>query len=187
MTPTPTPTPTPTRAPTSNTVNQAAPSNSKLIVSDSVAKNYLVGDSLIFNDGNVGKITSINFDTFTNYIENFFTEPTKEGAEVMFSVVTPTPTATPTMTATPTPTMTITPTPTPTPTPTKTLYSNKVSCDATNNPASSSSFNKASTLYISDCVGYKINDALFKNGTLMIELDTDDETLLYSGYYKLVI
>jgi hypothetical protein len=75
-------------------------------------------------------------------------------------------TMTPTMTSTMTPTMTSTMTSTMTPTMT---------------PINKSMF------YVSDSLGYPIKFSLFKNNTLIIELDTNDDTLLYSGYYRLVV
>ena len=47
--------------------------------------------------------------------------------------------------------------------------------------------NKSSVLYVSDCVGYPISSAFFKNGSLIITLDTNDDSTLYSGYYKLAL
>jgi len=44
-----------------------------------------------------------------------------------------------------------------------------------------------SMFYVSDSLGYPIKEAVFKNNTLIIELDTNDDTLLYSGYYRLVL
>jgi hypothetical protein len=71
-------------------------------------------------------------------------------------------TPTPTITHTSTPTMTHTPTPTPAPT-------------------------NGSLFYVSDNVSFPIKEAVFRNNTLIIELDTNNDTLLYSGYYRLVL
>jgi hypothetical protein len=46
---------------------------------------------------------------------------------------------------------------------------------------------ESSVFYVSDCLGYPVKDVVFKNDTLILELDTNDDTLLYSGYYKLVL
>jgi hypothetical protein len=102
-----------------------------------------------------------------------------------------TPTITQTMTPTITQTMTPTITQTMTPTPTKTI-SNQIICttksSTTDTPSNSnnSSLN-LSTFYVSDCVGYPIKEVLFKNDTLTLQLDTNDDSMLYSGYYKLVL
>ena len=89
--------------------------------------------------------------------------------------------------------------PTPTPTSTRNV-SNQITCApaTTSAPVNKMGENSTTTLaprdkstgsvlYVSDCVGYPVGDVLFKNDTLIIELDTSDDTLLYSGYYKLVI
>jgi hypothetical protein len=44
-----------------------------------------------------------------------------------------------------------------------------------------------SIFYMSDCLGYHVHYAYFKFDTLVMKLDSDDETLLYAGYYKLSI
>jgi hypothetical protein len=76
--------------------------------------------------------------------------------------------------------------------------SNKITCAPSANRAliattkprvteRSAQQNKSSVLYVSDCVGYPISSAFFKNGSLIITLDTNDDSTLYSGYYKLVL
>jgi len=76
--------------------------------------------------------------------------------------------------------------------------SNKITCAPSGNRAfiattkapvteSSAGNNKNSILYVSDCVGYPVSSAFFKNNNLIITLDTNDDSILYSGYYKLVL
>ena len=77
-----------------------------------------------------------------------------------------------------TPTMTTTMTPTP--------DDKRVKIVILNTETDSPSTNK-SMFYVSDSLGYPIKFALFKNNTLILELDTNDDTLLYSGYYRLVL
>jgi hypothetical protein len=93
-------------------------------------------------------------------------------------------------TTTPTTTTTTTPTTTTTTTddsgPKKNSYpNNQITCPPFNTSPSSSS--GTSVFYVADCVGYPIYDVLWKNNTLRLELDTDDVSMIYSGYYKLVI
>jgi hypothetical protein len=98
----------------------------------------------------------------------------------MTPTMTPTPSMTMTPTMTPTPSMTMTPTMTPTPsmthTPTPTMT-----------PTSTPTPTNSSLFYVSDNISYPIKEAVFRNNTLIIELDTNDDTLLYSGYYRLVL
>jgi hypothetical protein len=190
-------------------VNQPAPSNSILTVPDSEASKYPIGGSLLFSDGKIGTITNLIFESFTSYIENFFTGASQEGLQVVFSLATPTPTTTQSSSqsvtqsssqnVTQSSSYNVINNPTPTPTSTRNV-SNQITCApvTTSNPANNMGENVTTTLvpqgkstgsvlYVSDCVGYPIGDVLFKNDTLIIELDTSDDTLLYSGYYKLVI
>jgi hypothetical protein len=46
---------------------------------------------------------------------------------------------------------------------------------------------KLSALYITDCVSYPIYTSVYRNGSLIIQLKTDDDRTINAGYYKLVI
>jgi len=46
---------------------------------------------------------------------------------------------------------------------------------------------KLSVLYITDCVSYPIYTSVYRNGSLIIQLKTDDDRTINAGYYKLVI
>ena len=46
---------------------------------------------------------------------------------------------------------------------------------------------KLSALYITDCLSYPIYTSVYRNGSLIVQLKTDDERTINSGYYKLVI
>jgi hypothetical protein len=51
-----------------------------------------------------------------------------------------------------------------------------------------STSNDSSILYIYDCFGYRVLNAYFENGKILVlQLDTDDTTVLNPGYYKLTI
>ena len=89
------------------------------------------------------------------------------------------------MTPTMTPIMTPIMTPTMTPNATK-IMKNRIACPPQSTSTSNSQLDK-SVFYVSDCLGYPIKDVLFKNNTLILELDTNDDSMLYSGYYKLVL
>jgi len=54
-------------------------------------------------------------------------------------------------------------------------------------PNASNDFSGCSMLYITDCVGYYVYSAQFKNSTLIIQLNTDDNRKMTAGYYRLVI
>ena len=54
-------------------------------------------------------------------------------------------------------------------------------------PNASNDFSGCSMLYITDCVGYYVYSAQFKNNTLIMQLNTDDNRKMTAGYYRLVI
>jgi hypothetical protein len=54
-------------------------------------------------------------------------------------------------------------------------------------PNASNDFSGCSMLYITDCVGYYVYSAQFKNSTLIMQLNTDDNRTMTAGYYRLVI
>ena len=111
-------------------------------------------------------------------------------------------TITPSLTRTITPSLTHSITPsftqsiTPCPTPSNTL---SITPSNSNTPTTSLSkavtclqkqttSNDSSILYLYDCFGYRVLNTYFENGkTLVLQLDTDDTTVLSPGYYKLVI
>jgi hypothetical protein len=133
-----------------------------------------------FKDGTWIVVSSLQKNT-----ESFGQETLLEGAEVIFSGKDPFPDVKSPIT------------PMAQPTAIKD-GSNKITCAPSGNRAfiattkapvteSSAEKNKNSILYVSDCVGYPISSAFFKNNNLIITLDTNDDSTLYSGYYKLVL
>ena len=54
-------------------------------------------------------------------------------------------------------------------------------------PNSSVDNSSTSMLYITDCVAYYIYSAVYKNKTLVIQLDTSDNRKINAGYYRLSI
>ena len=46
---------------------------------------------------------------------------------------------------------------------------------------------KLSALYITDCLSYPIYTSVYRNGSLIVQLKTDDERTINAGYYRLVI
>ena len=54
-------------------------------------------------------------------------------------------------------------------------------------PNASNDFSGCSMLYITDCVGYYVYSVQFKNNTLIMQLNTDDNRRMTAGYYRLVI
>jgi hypothetical protein len=53
--------------------------------------------------------------------------------------------------------------------------------------AAPSSNEKLSAFYITDCLSYPIYTSVYRNGTLIVQLKTNDDRAINAGYYKLVI
>jgi hypothetical protein len=119
--------------------------------------------------------------------ESFVNKKVVEGLETTVTTTTPTPTPTTTTSSmdssstTSTTTTSINSGPAP-------VSDNRKS--VTCGPKSSSAVSSESNLsifYVSDCVGYHIKWISYKLDTLLIKLDTPDEIMLHTGYYKLAI
>jgi len=183
ITPTMTYTATPTITQTPLPVDLPQPTNNTVKVLD--INKYYIGQIIVFPDGSLYIITDIvpddtsGFDAFLNKI--IIEGNSNSGTLILrpIKVVTPTQTGTPSITPFTTPSIT----PSITQSMTPTSLNKAVTC-----LEKQSTSNDSSILYLYDCFGYRVLNAYFENGkTLVLQLDTDDTTVLSPGYYKLTI